>query len=138
MTIQAMPDARCPHCGSSNSPGVSFCAACGKALPNLNSSGPLIVSGDQFASTASGQKLQADELHKQARKASGALLAVAIIQSLFLAFIFFMLIKAQGSAHMLVPPALVELGVIAAIFWGLYFWSRKSPFPAAIAGLVIY
>jgi hypothetical protein len=27
---------------------------------------------------------------------------------------------------------------VAIVFWGLYFWARTNPLPAAIVGLVIY
>ena len=69
----------CPHCGALNPGGAAFCESCGKALPNLTPTGPRIVSGNQFATSTVGRELQADELHKTAKKASGALLAVAII-----------------------------------------------------------
>lgn len=34
--------------------------------------------------------------------------------------------------------ALAVIFGIAAIFFGLYFWARVNPLPAAIVGLVIY
>src|SRR5687768_8999316 len=78
----------CPHCGAGNPVGSAFCQSCGKALPTGYSAGPRVVGAGEFAGTAAGQKLQSDELRKQSKKASGALLAVAIIQTVATAIIF--------------------------------------------------
>jgi uncharacterized Zn finger protein (UPF0148 family) len=140
MTMNSATGTACPHCGSPNPAGSTFCGSCGKALPTAASSGgPRIVAGAQFASTAAGQKLQSDELHKQAKRAAGALLAVAIIQTAFGALVVGVL-EASGSpaAAKVVPTLAVTVFGVAAIFWGLYFWARRSPFPAAIVGLVVY
>ena len=39
---------------------------------------------------------------------------------------------------MMENPVMLGMIVIAAIFWGLFIWSRKQPLPAAIVGLVLY
>ena len=135
----------CPHCGAGNPAAAAFCEACGKALPSAVAGGPRVVGGDAIAATAAGQQLQADQLQKQAKRASGALLAVAIILTIVSAVVFFILRAASGMAP---PPGAQGAGfaqgaaavmmILAAVFWGLFFWSRSQPLPAAIVGLVIY
>jgi hypothetical protein len=127
----------CPHCGVANAAGSAFCGSCGKALP-VASAGPRIISGNQFATTSAGQKLQGDDLHKQAKKAAGALLAVAVVQTIFTVIIYAALQNAPRSAQINIPMQMGVIGGIAVVFWGLYIWARSSPFPAAIVGLVVY
>jgi len=62
------------------------------------------------------------------KRSFGALLAVAILQTLATALIF-------GLTGDVVTTLVV--GVIAALFYGLAFWSRQQPFPAAVTGLVV-
>jgi hypothetical protein len=100
--------------------------------------GPRIVSGPDLASTPAGQKLQADELHKTAKKARGALLAVAILATIGLAVIYFFLSKIAGITPEQITAALIQQGIVVAVFWGLYIWSRSQPLPAAIIGLIAY
>ena len=110
------------------------------ALPNAAASGPRIVDGG-FATTSAGVQIQSTELESQVKKASGALLAVAILQCLGGVVLYFLFDNMPGmeevpaEARMLV---LVVAGAIAALFFGLYLWSRKNPFPAAVVGLVVF
>ena len=146
MTTTA-PGINCPHCGAPNPWGAAFCESCGKALPAAAPSGPRVVGGEAIASTAAGQQLQADQLHKQARRASGALLAVAIITTIVGVIIFALASQistpggtAPGQTQVIPVDrgAAVVMLIVAAVFWGLYVWSRSQPLPAAIVGLVIY
>ncbi|HEY7118619.1 MAG TPA: zinc ribbon domain-containing protein [Tepidisphaeraceae bacterium] len=132
----------CPHCGAQNPWGSTFCSSCGKALPTGMPSGPRVVGAKDFATTAAGQKLQGDELRKTAKKAAGALLAVAILQTLGVGLLFVLLQNLPGARRGALPQAAqiligAQVGV-AVIFWGLWFWARVSPLPAAIVGLVLY
>ncbi len=128
----------CPHCGQMNEAGGQFCNACGKALPSANPMAPRIVGAKEFASTSAGQKLQGDQLHATAKKASGALLAVAIIQSIVPALLLSIVASnTRGPKPDMLIPAII-VGAVAAVFWGLYLWSRRQPLPAAIVGLVLY
>jgi hypothetical protein len=128
----------CPHCSAPNRAGAAFCESCGKALPTAAPSTPRIVTDAQFATTGAGQKLQADELHKTAKKAAGALLAVAIIQTIICA-ILLAVASANNRVAALMDSALaVSLIGIAVVFWALYIWARRQPLPAAIVGLVLY
>src|SRR5947208_3619590 len=77
----------CPHCQATNAAGAQFCESCGKALPAAVSAGPRIIDSSSFASTAAGHKLQSDELQKLSKKASKALIAVAIIQTVIASII---------------------------------------------------
>lgn len=132
----------CPHCGRYNPVPSSFCQYCGKALPAPLPTGPRVVGAGEFAATAAGQKLQADELHKQSKKATGALLAVAIIQTIaglvFVGLQHFLNNTTTAAAPLNLMVIAISEFIIAIIFWGLYFWARKMPLPAAIVGLVIY
>ena len=129
----------CPHCGASNPSTGTVCESCGKALPSAVASSPRVTSASAagFAGTGVGRSLQADELSKQAKKAAGALLAVAIIQVVFGAIVVFALMPAN------VPQqtrniVMVSVFGIAAVFFALYFWARKQPLPASIVGLVLF
>src|SRR5438128_2191853 len=109
----------CPHCSAPNVAGSTFCEACGKALPAAAGSGPRLVTGSTFASTGAGQKLQGDELHKQLRRASGALLAVAIIQTLAGLLMVGVLQAAPPGRTKVDPTTLyVVLFGVAILFWG--------------------
>ena len=82
--------------------------------------------------------MQSDELQKQLKKAKGALLAVAIIQTVFAGVFYVLVQQASRTAQVNMPVAIGTILAIAVVFWGLYFWSRVNPLPAAIVGLVVY
>ena len=126
--------ATCPHCSAVNPGDAQYCETCGMAMPIPNY-GPRIVDNASFAATSAGRQLQSEELHKQARRAAGALMAVAIIQTIFTVILVGTAANSRGGAQSFV---VIVLTVIAAIFWGLYFWARSQPLPAAIVGLVLY
>ncbi|MCB9853498.1 MAG: zinc ribbon domain-containing protein [Phycisphaerales bacterium] len=131
----------CPHCNSENAEGASYCRSCGKALPNPASTGPRIIEPSGFATTAAGSRAQTAELQAQIKKASGALLAVAIIQWAVGALLYFL--RDQFAEIQQIDPdgmniVLAAVAIIGIVFFGLYLWSRKSPFPAAVVGLVVF
>jgi hypothetical protein len=100
-----------------------------------------VLSGSALASTGAGIKLQGDELKRQAAKASNALLIVAILQMIGTAILLSVAIGAVGGFDRLSNEGKVTVAVVvgvAAVFWGLYFWARVNPLPAAIVGLVVY
>jgi hypothetical protein len=125
----------CPHCSAPAASDSSFCTNCGKAMPAAAPAGPRIVGEHEFASSAAGESLMIDELAKQTRRAYTALMAVAIIQVVFTVILTGLAFSASTQAAMITG---VILGGIGALFFGLAFWARKSPLPAAIVGLVIY
>lgn len=134
----------CPHCGAENAAGSTFCAACGKALPAAGTGGPRVVTAGTAGASAAGRQLLTDELRKKIKKASGALLAVAIIQAI-MGPVMLMMMKSQaeraagpGAVFEIKPIAYVMVFGIAAAFFGLYLWSRAQPFAAAIVGLVLF
>jgi hypothetical protein len=128
----------CPHCSAENAAIAQFCESCGKALPSLTTSGPRVVDGASFATTAAGQKLQSDELHKQAKKAAGALLTVAIIQTIICGVLVLVANSNNRLNVMTQNAAFLGIAGGAVIFWALFFWARRQPLPAAIVGLVLY
>lgn len=126
----------CPHCGAPNVSDSAFCEACGKALPSGASSGPRVVSADALPQSAIGHRVVGDELLKTQKSASNALLAVAIIASIGAVIVYALSRSRAGAA---IPPFLTAIQVgLAGLFWGLWFWSRSAPLPAAITGLVAY
>jgi zinc ribbon protein len=128
----------CPHCTAANLPDARFCEACGKALPEPLAGQPRIVDGSDVASTTAGKELQAATLQKQARRAAGALLVVAILQ---VAFGLLSLAEPEivfGPGIEAPPAVYVTVFGIAAVFFGLFLWARKNPLPAAIVGLVLF
>jgi hypothetical protein len=138
----------CPHCGASQTAESAFCTSCGKALPSGTPTGPRIVDNIADLQTDAGRTLQGAELEKELKKATRALLAVAIMQVLFggLLLVLSMATNAgdavdlpgQSLPKSLSAAVFVSVFTIGAIFFGLYFWARKSPFPAAIVGLVLF
>lgn len=128
----------CPHCGVENPSDAQFCESCGKALPAHT--GPRIVGSDEFAETDTGRQLQSEQMKKEAGKAAGALLAVAILQAVFGTFIVLAAGSVPGIPEGTTLPPIVFVVVygIAVLFFGLYLWARRDPFPAAIVGLVVF
>ncbi|HYE31895.1 MAG TPA: zinc ribbon domain-containing protein [Methylomirabilota bacterium] len=123
----------CPHCGAQNDSLAAFCGACGKALPDSRASGPRLVTAELPDSNAARQ-LVGEELKAHVKKAKGALLAVAIIQTIF-ALIFFPVARSNPEIASFVPFVVLA---IAAIYWALFVWAGHNPLPAAIVGLVLY
>ena len=123
----------CPHCGAANQSSASFCESCGKALPTVRSA-PRLVTDSALPATDAARQLVGEELKKNLKKAKGALLAVAIIQTIVGAILF-----AAMKANANFPPAVAftVLG-IGGIYFGLYAWARHQPLPAAIVGLILY
>ncbi len=133
-----MDSTSCPHCGAAVVVGGAFCESCGKALPQAGAGGPRVIAESAFATTSAGVALQADELRKQLGRASGALVLAAVVQTIF-GFVEYVILSQDRQ----IPVARMHAAVavifgIAVIFWGLFIWSRKSPLPAAIVGLVLY
>src|SRR3982751_2208343 len=134
-----MPAITCPHCGAANPSGAAFCESCGKALPSAAPSGPRVVTGDMLPTSAAGTALVTDELVKQQKQASTALLVVAVLQMVCGAIAVVIISNVNNRGGAAATPVAgtavlllaIQLGV-AAIFFGLYFWSRKSPLPASI------
>jgi hypothetical protein len=129
----------CPHCGASNVAGGKFCESCGKALPDLMPSGPRIVSADALPQTAVGHAMVREELVKTQKKASTALLAVAILQCIGAGIVYLIFQNAPRAQR---PPNLELImaiqGALVLIFFALWAWSLKSPLPASIVGLCLY
>jgi len=132
-----MSQLSCPHCQALYQPDARFCESCGQALPASTGGGPRVVEAGGFAASDVGRNLQSEELRKKAKTASGALLAVAILQTLGALVLPALLSSTGEAAREEVVVMAVILGVIAAIFYGLWLWARQSPYPAAIVGLVL-
>lgn len=129
----------CPHCGANNEGDAAFCAHCGQAVPTGESSGPRFVDDGVLPTTDAGHALKTEQLAKQTKKAAGALLAVGILQLVFgtciLAMGKQMFANVEPGQLVMVLASVYGMGVL---YFGLFFWARRSPFPAAIVGLVIY
>lgn len=132
----------CPHCGAEGAADAAFCASCGKAMPASVGTRPRIVHSTDYATSRAGQIIQAEELARHARKASGALIVVGILQAVFGTFLVVMagVIAARQDAEQdfsVGATAIVVYG-IAVLFLGLGLWARRNPLPAAITGLVVF
>ena len=148
MTQYATPQLRCPHCGVNNAGSPSFCSRCGKALPSLVPSRPRVVSGltgmsgSELPTSSAGREMLSGHLNKLTKQASWALLAVAIVETIFEPASVLAKqaeIQRETGRYFHVNPAVWLIVVlIAGAFWGLWAWSRKSPLPAAIVGLALY
>jgi hypothetical protein len=134
-----MEDVLCPHCAASNPTDAAFCGACGKAMPPSAASAPRLVKEGDAAATATGLAVQSAQLEMKARKAAGALLAVAILQTVFGTLLILMAKQGRGFMGIeLGTPVFVAVFGLAAVFFCLYLWARRKPLPAAIAGLVLF
>jgi hypothetical protein len=124
----------CPHCGAANQISASFCESCGKALPAAARSTPRLVTDSVLPASDGARQLVSEELKKNLKKAKGALLTVAILQTIVGAVLF-----AATRANPDFPPvvAFTVLGM-GGIYFGLYAWARHQPLPAAIVGLILY
>jgi hypothetical protein len=127
----------CPHCGAANTAGAAFCAGCGKALPSAAPAGPRLVTGGATPTSSGGHALLGQELHKQTKKAFGALLAVGIIQLVFGLVVVGALESKNGGGGDFTVVYLSVFGIGVA-FLGLAFWARFNPLPPAIVGLVLF
>jgi hypothetical protein len=127
----------CPHCGAQDVPEGEFCEKCGKALPSVAPTGPRVVTGPALASTAAGRDLQTKDLRKKSGQAFGALLAIAIIQAIFGAVLYFALTRNHADPKA-VRIVLAVIWGVGAFFFILSLWARSNPLPAAIVGLVVY
>ncbi len=125
----------CPHCEAENIVGAAFCEQCGKALPSASPAGPRVVSGEEMATTAVGQEVQANQLHKTAVRGSTALIAIAILHAIGGVLFYFQL---QEDAPAEANTALTLNLVLGVIYLGLGIWARHSPLPAALVGLVLF
>jgi peptidoglycan/LPS O-acetylase OafA/YrhL len=103
-----------------------------------------VVTAGTSGASSTGRQLLGDELKKKMRKASGALLAVAILQTI-LGPVMLMMAKADaerkagaGAVFEIQPLAYAIVFGVAAAFFALYVWSRVQPFAAAIVGLVLF
>lgn len=127
----------CPHCTAVNELSAQLCGSCGKFV-TARSGGPRIANEKTLATTITGQTLQSEELAKAAKTAAGGLLAVAIMQTLGAAVVFFVLAPGASAAE---KGALYATGVIVLLlslgFYGLAFWARKQPLIPAIVGISI-
>lgn len=125
-----------------NPAGAAFCESCGKALPTTNT-GPRVLGAGDMPVTRAGGALVGEELQKQMKRASIALLIVAILQTL-MGPVLLMVEKTKqekanpGMVYEVSPLGYAIVFGIAAIFWALFFWARKAPLPAAITGLVVF
>jgi hypothetical protein len=130
----------CPHCGAQNYAASPMCHACGNALPASVAGGPRILTGDVMPGSTAGAKMQGDDYRKKSRKATNTLLVVAIL-NLAVGALFFFVMNNRSVANLDQDAMLLLAGgsmVFGAIFFGLYFWARTSPFIPSLIGLIIY
>lgn len=134
----------CPACNAPLDPGASFCAGCGASVGS-----------------------EPRPVHRKVRKASRWLLAISIIFALFgTGYGFYARSQANEAHEVLAGRADSETMVVegktytvaelrkqidrevwltfganyflALVMLGLYFWSRRAPFPAMVTGLCVY
>ncbi len=127
----------CPHCHAPTAQPGSFCVSCGKAMPSENPTGPRILGTHDLASSHAGRSLQMDHLDRHIRTGYGTLLGVSILQlSVALLWLLLAAFGPGEPAHLYNRAAFV--GGIGSIFCILAFWSKRSPLPATVIGLVLF
>jgi len=71
------------------------------------------------------------------RKSRNWLLAVAVLQSLG-CVVYFLIQASSGVEPLVLIASAVVMGVLALVFWGLWFWSKRALFPATLTALILY
>ena len=132
-----MEPVSCPHCGEVNQDPGRFCEACGQALPGAAST-PQISDDDAIAQSSSGRAVQGDALQAKVRTARGGLLAVAILQLVGAGLMFFVLRASPEVAQSQIAAVVGVMGVLSVLYFGLWIWAKRSPFPAALVGLIVF
>ncbi len=123
----------CTNCGTPATPDASFCESCGEAI-----SGATPVSARKRAGGRG--TMHGYSLKRKMHGASGALLAVAIFQTLGLLLVYYQMKdvldvpEVAGQAQLIIAI----VAVLAVCFWGLWWWSKTNPFVAGVVGLVLY
>lgn len=129
----------CPHCGAQNYAVSPVCHACGNALQASVGGAPRFLSSGAAPASTAGAMMQGQEYRKQARKATGSLLAVAILNLIGAVALYALMTNARGRIDKdLMMWMIGGCGVFAALFFGLYFWARTAPYLPSLIGLIIY
>jgi hypothetical protein len=69
---------------------------------------------------------------------SGWILAVAILQFIGGLVMFGMTVSKTSTSNPEAIAALVFMLLLAGIFFGLWLWGRKAPFPALLTALIVF
>lgn len=80
----------------------------------------------------------ASEAPKAKGNGSGWILALSIMQTVGGVVMFAMSASAGGAGSPEAIGVLVVMLLLALVFFGLWIWGRKSPFPALLTTLVIF
>lgn len=132
----------CPHCQATVADTALYCDQCGNAVRVEPGFPRFVDGGKQFATSAAGQTLQAEQLLTQAKSAFGALLAVGLLTILCGGILFAAADSLNPAQSQIEPGAsraiLLITGVLGSIFIACAFWARKQPLPASITGITIY
>jgi len=74
---------------------------------------------------------------QQINKARNWLMAVAALQTVG-SMVYYFKLTGQGVEPPAAIAAVVIIGALALVFWGLWFWSKYALFPAALTALILY
>ena len=134
-----MTSSACPHCGASdNYASALFCHHCHKALP-VPGAEPRLVDGIGRPMTMSGHAVAlTDENTAHPVGGCGALLAVAILQTVVGGILFLFGAQMPGVNPATVTVAGAFVAGIGIAFFLLYVWSHRMPLAASITGLALY
>lgn len=114
----------CRDCAYESPLGSRFCEACGEAIAGA-------PDADRLA-----DEVEAEFLFMQVKRARVVLLTVAVLQLTVGSLQAFTLGMDAGASAFATAWA-VALGV-PAVFFFLTWWCERSPFAAALVGLVVY
>jgi hypothetical protein len=130
-------NAACRECGANLDRDEAFCGECGEAIEGIEG-----IEGVKPARKKKPRGSIADKHRKKTYRGniSGgrkAILAVAVIQVIFGTFAVVRL-NSMGIDSSLVTATAIEVYGVAALFFGMFAWSLKAPFPASVTALVVY
>jgi hypothetical protein len=75
---------------------------------------------------------------EKAGNGSGWILAIAILQAVGGGFMYMMSASTSSPSDPAAIGVLIVMLALALIFFGLWIWGRKSPFPALLTALVVF
>src|SRR5579885_1578524 len=131
----AMTIVRCLYCDAENDAAATsgYCDGCGHKLP------PASLARRRRLYAAGPGAAEEEDRPRPARQAANLLFSVAVLQVVAggLLLILGPLAAEQVTADFL-PRVITGSVVLLLLFAGLGWWALRRPFPAAVAGLVVF
>lgn len=126
----------CPHCDAKVSASQNYCEQCGNAVRAPINEIRITRSDSDPAKTSIGAVYQAEGLRSEAVAACNVYGVLAILVAVGLALL--LLVGQSRATDSQSPGLMLQLGVVLTMYVGIWWWSRRSPLPASIVGLIFF